>query len=133
MADQSGFGAVEAAKLADDRYVIWNYIDITDVAPGIILTGLRVGIDESAYKVIQEFAAGNLVAGVRSLGLAEDNVGYLLTDGNRGLISDDILAKVEALKASVIAGEITVPAVPEPEIQAPTSDNEGAEIPPIVP
>ena len=133
MADQSGFGAVEAAKLADDRYVIWNYIDITDVAPGITLTGLRVGIDESAYTVIQEFAAGNLMAGVRSLGLAEDNVGYLLTDGNRGLISDDILAKVEALKASIIAGEITVPTVPEPEIQATASDDEGAEISPVVP
>lgn len=133
MADQSGFGAVEAAKLAEDRYVIWNYIDITDGAPGIILTGLRVGIDESAYKVIQEFAAGNLMAGVRSLGLAEGNVGYLLTDGNRGLISDDILEKVEALRTSIIAGEITVPTVPEPEIQAMTSDDEGAEISPVVP
>ena len=123
MADQSGFGAIEAAKLAEDRYVIWNYIDITDVAPGIILTGLRVGIDESAYQVIQEYAAGNLMAGVRSLGLAEDNVGYLLTDGNKDLISDDILAKVEALKASIIAGEITVPTVPTTEIQ-------GAVMPP---
>lgn len=117
MADQSGFGAVEAAKLAEDRYVIWNYIDITDVAPGIILTGLRVGIDESAYKVIQEFAAGNLMAGVRDLGLAEGNVGYLLTDGNKDLISDDILAKVEVLKASIIAGEIAVPTVPELNVQ----------------
>ena len=126
MADQSGFGAVEAAKLAEDRYVIWNYIDITDVAPGIILTGLRVGIDESAYKVIQEFAAGNLMAGVRDLGLAEGNVGYLLTDGNKDLISDDILEKVEALKASIIAGEIAVPMVPEPNVQ-------GTVIPPTTP
>lgn len=112
MADQSGFGAVEAAKMGKDRYVIWNYINITDVAPGIILTGLRVGIDESAYSVIQEFAAGNLMPGARSLGLAEDNVGYLLTDGNSGLLSDDILEKVKALKANIIAGEITVPVVP---------------------
>ena len=86
MADQSGFGAVEAAKLAEDRYVIWNYIDITDVAPGVILTGLRVGIDANlASNVIQAFVSGNLMAGVRSLGLAEDTVGYLLTEGNRDL------------------------------------------------
>ena len=117
MADQSGFGAVEAAKMAEDRYVIWNYIDITDVAPGIILTGLRVGIDESAYNVIQEFAAGNLMAGVRSLGLAEDNVGYLFGEGNKDVISDEILEKVAALKASIIAGEITVPMVPEVGVQ----------------
>ena len=137
MADQSGFGAVEAAKLAEDRYVIWNYIDITDVAPGIILTGLRVGIDASAFNVIQEFAAGNLMAGVRSLGLAEGNVGYLLTDGNRGLISDDILEKVEALKASIVAGEITVPVVPETGIQGTvipptTSEGDDADTPPNV-
>ncbi len=112
MADQSGFGAVEAAKLAEGRYVIWNYIDITDAAPGIILTGLRVGIDESAYKVVEEFAAGNLMAGVRSLGLAEDNVGYILAEGNKALLPDELLEKVEALKAGIIAGEITVPMVP---------------------
>lgn len=112
MADQSGFGAVETAKLAEGRYVIWNYIDITDLAPGIILTGLRVGIDESAYNVVQEFAAGNLMAGVRSVGLAEDNVGYMLADGNKDLLSAELLKKVEALKAAIIAGEITVPTVP---------------------
>lgn len=133
MADQSGFGAVEAAQLAEDRYVIWNYIDISDVAPGVVLTGLRVGIDASAYNVVQAFATGNLMAGVRSLGLAEDNVGYILTEGNKDLLSDALLEKVEALKASIITGEITVPTVPEPEIQATTSDDEAAEISPIVP
>ena len=112
MADQSGFGAVEAAKLAEGRYVIWNYIDITDMAPGIILTGLRVGIDASAYNVVKEFVAGNLIAGVRSLGLAEDNVGYILGEGNMEMLSDELLQKVEALKAGIIAGEITVPTVP---------------------
>ena len=112
MADQSGFGAVEAAKLAEGRYVIWNYIDITGLAPGIILTGLRVGIDDSVYNVIQEFAAGDLMTGVRSLGLAEDNVGYMLSEGNKALLSDELLEKVEALKANIIAGEITVPTMP---------------------
>lgn len=112
LADQSGFGAVEAAKLAEGRYVIWNYIDIADVAPGIILTGLRVGIDESAYNVVKEFAAGKLIAGVRSFGLAEDKVGYILSDRNRGLLSDELLEKVDALKAAIIAGEIVVPTEP---------------------
>lgn len=114
MADQSGFGAVEAAKLAEGRYVIWNYIDITDAAPGIILTGLRVGIDESAYNVIKQFITGNLVAGVRSVGLAEDNVGYMLSAGNRDLLSDELLEKVDALKADIIAGKIPMPLMLEP-------------------
>ena len=112
MADQSGFGAIEAAKLAEGRYVIWNYIDITDVAPGVVLTGLRVGIDDSVYSVIEAFAAGELMPGVRSLGLAEDNVGYILSEGNSGLLSEELLEKVEALKAGIITGEITVPTMP---------------------
>ena len=117
MADQSGFGVIEAAKLSEDKYVMWNYIDITDLAPGVILTGLRVGIDESVYNVVQAFAAGNLMTGVRSLGLAEDKVGYMLSEGNKNLLSDDILEKVEALKASIIAGEINVPLAPQTEAQ----------------
>ena len=112
MADQSGFGAIEAAKLAEGRYVIWNYIDITDVAPGVVLTGLRVGIDDSVYSVIQAFAAGDLMPGVHSLGLAEDKVGYMLGEGNSDLLSEELLEKVEALKAGIIADEITVPTMP---------------------
>ena len=112
MADQSGFGVVEAAKLAEGRYVMWNYIDITDLAPGVILSGLRVGIDDSVCNVIQEFAAGDLMTGVRSLGLAEGNVDYMLGEGNKDLLSEELVEKVNALKAGIIAGEITVPVVP---------------------
>ena len=63
------------------------------------------------------------------------------------MISDEILEKVEALKASIIAGEITVPAVPETEVQGTvipptTSDDDeevttpvvdGTEVPPVIP
>ena len=79
---------------------------------GVVLTGLRVGIDDSGYNVIQEFTAGNLMTEVRSLGLAEDNVGYILSEGNMDLLSEELPEKVEALKTGIIAGEITVPVVP---------------------
>ena len=52
------------------------------------------------------------MTGIHSLGLAEDNVGYILSEGNKDLLSEELLEKVEALKAGVIAGEITVPVVP---------------------
>ena len=52
------------------------------------------------------------MTGVRSLGLAEDNVGYIFSEGNMDLLSDELLEKVEALKAGIIAGEITGPVVP---------------------
>lgn len=52
------------------------------------------------------------MAGVRSVGLAEDKVGYMLAEGNKELLSAELLEKVEALKAAIIAGEIAVPTVP---------------------
>ena len=52
------------------------------------------------------------MAGVRSLGLAEGKVGYMLGEGNKELLSAELLEKVEALKAGIIAGEITVPTTP---------------------
>ena len=52
------------------------------------------------------------MTGIRSLGLAEDSVGYMLGEGNRDLLSEELLEKVDALKAGIIAGEITVPVVP---------------------
>lgn len=52
------------------------------------------------------------MTGVRSLGLAEDSVGDILSEGNSDLLSEELLEKVEVLKAGVIAGEITVPVVP---------------------
>ncbi len=110
MADQSGLGAVEAAKLAEGRYVIWNYIDITDMAPGVILTALRINIDEDAYGAVEAFTAGQLMPGVRSLGLADgENMGYILSFEH---ISEELHEKVSALRAAIIEGEITVPTVP---------------------
>ena len=52
------------------------------------------------------------MAGVRSLGRAEGTVGYILGEGNKDLLSAELLEKVEALKASIIAGEMTVPTTP---------------------
>ena len=52
------------------------------------------------------------MTGIRSLGLAEDSVGYMLGEGNRDLLSEELLEKVDALKAGIIAGEITVLVVP---------------------
>ncbi len=109
MADQSGFGVVEAAKLAEGRYVIWNYIDITDLAPGVILSGLRVGIDDSVYNVIQWFAAGDLMTGVRSLGLVEGRVDYMLGEGNKDLLSEELLERVDTMKTNIILATVPLP------------------------
>lgn len=112
MADRSGFGAIEAAKTEENRYVIWSYINISAVVPDVVLTSLRVGIDDSVSNIIRDFEMGTFTPGVQSLGLAEGGVGYALDEGNNPLLSDEILMKVDALKAQIISGEIVVPTEP---------------------
>ncbi len=41
-----------------------------------------------------------------------NSLGYMLGEGNSDLLSEELLEKVEALKAGIIAGEITVPTMP---------------------
>ncbi len=47
--------------------------------------------------------------GIYNFGLAEDGVGYIYDEHNRTLIPDAVRARVEALKADIIAGRIAVP------------------------
>ena len=49
------------------------------------------------------------MAGVRYFGIADGGVSYVVDEHNRLLLSDDIVATVESLKAKIIAGEIVVP------------------------
>ncbi len=112
MADQSGFGVIEAAKRAEGRYVIWNYIDITDMAPDIILAVLRVAIDSDTYAVVKEFIlTGDLRPGVRPSGYGANTrpVGVWLTNS---MFPDELADKISALSGSLRDGEITVPTVP---------------------
>lgn len=116
MADQSGFGVIEAAKRAEGRYVIWNYIDITDMAPEIILAVLRVNIDSDTYGAVKEFLlTGDLMPGVRSFGHANgQHVGLLwLNPGfTNPMFPDELDDKISTLSGSLRNGEITVPTVP---------------------
>ena len=42
-------------------------------------------------------------------GLKEGGVGFAMDEYNKGLIPDDVVAQVDALKAKVISGDIVVP------------------------
>lgn len=102
--DQAERSAIEAAEIAEDRYVIWTFINFTT-------------IDENFYGIIKDSAHGYFTAGVRSLGLFVRGRFYLFEDGVRYVqdehITGEILTTIESLQASIAAGEITVPIMPE--------------------
>lgn len=73
--------------------------------------------------MIQEFARDGFTK-QRVLGLADDGVGYSTSGGH----IDDLVPTLEDFKARIIAGEITVPTVPEACEQYPAScENRRAE------
>ena len=66
-------------------------------------------VDVAVYETIAAVYEGRFEGGVKEFGLAEDGVGYAVDEHNRALISDQMIARLEELKAAVISGQIEVP------------------------
>ncbi|WP_297339571.1 BMP family ABC transporter substrate-binding protein [Pseudophaeobacter sp.] len=74
--------------------------------PGKVLTSMLKRVDVAVYDAM---SAGDAVeAGVFSMGLAEEGVGYALDDNNAALITDDMKAAVDKARQQIIDGEIEV-------------------------
>ena len=104
----SGNGVLEAAR-EQQKFVIWVDSNGNYLEPGIVLTSMVKELSASVIKVISETAAGTFVGGVRYLGLEDGGVSYAVDEHNQSLLSDEILSRVESLKAQIVAGEIVVP------------------------
>ena len=104
----AGQGVLEAAQ-AQQKYIIWVDSNGNHLAPGLVLTSMVKEIAASAQMVIRETVEGEFLAGPRYIGLEGGGVSYALDEYNQPLLSDDIVATVESLKAKIIAGEIVVP------------------------
>jgi len=103
----TGLGVLQAAadsgKLSIGVDSNQNYLH-----PGSVLTSMLKRVDVAAYDVYKSSMDGTWQPGIKVLGLAEDGVGWALDDNNKSLISADMQAKVEAAKADIIAGKISV-------------------------
>ena len=104
----SGQGVLEAAQ-EQQKFIIWVDSNGNHLAPGIVLTSMTKEIPTSVQHIIRETAEGNFMAGIRYFGLKDGGVSYAVDEHNQPLLSDDIIATVESLKAKIIAGEIVVP------------------------
>jgi basic membrane protein A len=68
---------------------------------------LAIGVD-SNHKSYADAKDGTWSAGVTAMGLAEGGVDWALDEHNRSLVTADMETKVNAIKASIIAGDIAV-------------------------
>jgi basic membrane protein A len=104
----SGGGVFTAAKAAG-KLAIGVDSDQALTAPedvrSVILTSMLKRVDVGVYTFIKSIHDGSFKAGNTVFDLKVDGVGYATTGG----LVDDIKDKLEAYKADIIAGKITVP------------------------
>ncbi|WP_122072524.1 BMP family protein [Pseudophaeobacter sp. EL27] len=74
--------------------------------PGKVLTSMMKRVDVAVYEAMT--AGESIEAGVFSMGLAEEGVGYALDDNNAALVSDEMKAAVDEARQKIIDGEIEV-------------------------
>ncbi|PRD43320.1 BMP family ABC transporter substrate-binding protein [Phyllobacterium phragmitis] len=76
--------------------------------PGSVLTSMVKRVDTAVYNAFKDVADDTFTAGVQVLGLKENGVDYAVDENNEKLISPEMKQAVEAAKADLIAGKITV-------------------------
>jgi basic membrane protein A and related proteins len=104
----TGQGVFEAAR-AMHKLAIGVDADQYDDAPGYILTSMVKRVNAATFDVIRRVHEGRFHGGVYSFGLKEGGVGYVYDEHNKALIPDSVHARIEAIKADIIAGKIKVP------------------------
>ncbi|MEP6493966.1 MAG: BMP family ABC transporter substrate-binding protein [bacterium] len=104
----TGGGIFEAARQTG-KLAIGVDADQYSEAPGHVLTSMVKGIDVGVFDMIKRARDHVFKGGIYTLGLAQDGVGYIYDEHNRALIPDAVRARVEQLKAEIIAGRIIVP------------------------
>ncbi|HET7229553.1 MAG TPA: BMP family ABC transporter substrate-binding protein [Longimicrobium sp.] len=104
----TGLGVFEAAR-ATGKLAIGVDADQYSEAPGHVLTSMVKGVDNSVFDAIKWVKDNRFHGGVYQFGLAENGVRYVYDQNNQALITPAIRARVEQLKAEIIAGRIQVP------------------------
>ncbi|MEM9602905.1 MAG: BMP family ABC transporter substrate-binding protein [Pseudomonadota bacterium] len=103
----TGVGVYQAA--ADGgKYAIGVDSNQNYLHPGVMLTSMLKRVDVAVYEAMKTGASGDWKPGFNVLGLAEGGVDWALDEHNAALISDEMKSAVEAAKAEIIAGNITV-------------------------
>jgi basic membrane protein A len=105
----SGSGVFEAAKgknalaigVDSDQY---NTVTDASLKP-VIMTSMLKRVDNAVFNFVKDYAAGNFKAGATVFDLKADGVGYATSGGQ----VDDIKDKLDAAKADIVSGKVTVP------------------------
>jgi basic membrane protein A len=106
-AGSTGNGVIDAAQ---ERGLFAIGVDANQnyMAPGHVLTSMLKRVDVSVYEIIKDVVEGRFRGGRHVYGLEIDGVGYALDEHNQDLIPEEVLTRIEEIKAAIVAGEIQV-------------------------
>ena len=76
--------------------------------PGKVLTSMLKRVDTAVYGAFMDAKNGKFEGGINNLGLKEGGVDYAMDDNNKALVTNEMKAAVEKVKADIIAGTIQV-------------------------
>jgi len=105
----TGLGVFEAGRELK-KLAIGVDSDQYDEAPGVVLTSMVKHVEVAVFNTIRDAQAGHFQGGVKVFGLAENGVGWVYDDRNRALIPGAVKARVDSLRAEIVAGRIAAPA-----------------------
>jgi basic membrane protein A len=103
----TGIGVLQAAA---DAGVLGIGVDDNQnyLHPGSVLTSMVKRLDLTIYEQAKAVEAGTFESGIYILGLAEDMVGFTVDEHNSSLVTSDMISAVEAAKAGIVDGSISV-------------------------
>jgi basic membrane protein A len=104
-----GWGAAAQVKEHGEAWMIGVDTDWTVTAPeftNIMLTSIEKRFDVSVQRAAASVAEGNFSGGDHLGTLATDEVGIAPFHTLDGMVSDQVKAELEQIKAAIIAGEI---------------------------
>lgn len=104
-AGDTGIGVYQAAK-DSSKYVIGVDSNQNHLQPGTMLTSMVKSVGLAAYQTWGDAAKGEWKPGINNLGLAEGGVDWALDKDNEKLITPEMKAKVDAIKAEIISGKV---------------------------
>jgi basic membrane protein A len=106
-----GLGSAALAQEVGDVYIIgvdadWYFS--ADQYKEVILTSVLKGLDVAVFNVIEDAIAGNFAGGDILFTLADEGVGLAPFHDNDGMVSADTKAELDAIRAGIADGSITV-------------------------
>ena len=85
--------------------VLFTFLAARYEVKSVIITSALKRVDTAVYDFLKDYASGKKDSGTQVFDLKNEGVGYSTTGGQM----DDIKTKLDAIKADIISGKITVP------------------------